>query len=126
MAIEWKKLAYESDVITKALLTAKGDIVYASAAGTPAVLAIGTNSQILQVATDVPDWVDIPAPNAHTLNSHTAPDGAVDFDLQQATDLVFMTVAAEANLPAVGGSVALGQPCWATSEKTLHICVSAS
>lgn len=126
MAIEWKKLAYESDVITKALLTAKGDIVYASAAGTPAVLSIGSNTQILQVATDVPDWVDIPAPIAHTLNSHSVPDGAVDFDLKQATDLVFMTVAAEANLPAAGGSVALGQPCWATSEKTLHICVSAA
>lgn len=126
MAIEWKKLAYESDVITKALLTGKGDIIYASAVGTPAVLAIGTNAQILQVATDVPDWVDIPAPAAHLLNSHTAPDGAVDFNLQQTTDLVFMTVAAEANLPAGAGTVALGQPCWATSEKTLHICVSAA
>ena len=124
MAVEWKKLAYESDVITKALLAAKGDIVYASAAGTPAVLAIGTNGQILKVATDVPDWDDVGAPAAHTLNSHSVPDGAVDFDLQQATDLVFMTVAAEENLPAAG--VALGQPCWATSEKTLHVCVSAS
>lgn len=124
MAIEWKKLAYETDVITKALLTAKGDIVYASAAGTPAVLAIGTNGQILKVATDVPDWDDIGAPAAHTLNSHSVPNGAVDFDLQQATDLIFMTVAAEANLPAA--NVALGQPCWATSEKTLHVCVSAA
>lgn len=124
MAVEWKKLAYESDVITKALLTGKGDIIYASAAGTPAVLAIGTNGQILKVATDVPAWEAIGAPAAHTLNSHSVPDGAVDFDLQQATDLVFMTVAAEENLPAVG--VALGQPCWATSEKTLHVCVSAS
>jgi hypothetical protein len=126
MTIEWKKLAYESDVITKALLTSKGDIIYASAAGTPAVLAIGSNAQILSVATDIPDWIDVPAPSAHTLNSHSVPDGAVDFDLQQATDLVFMTVAAEANLPAAGGTVALGQPCWATSEKTLHICVSAA
>jgi hypothetical protein len=124
MAVEWKKLAYESDVITKALLTGKGDIIYASAAGTPAVLAIGTNGQILKVATDVPDWDDVGAPAAHTLNSHSVPNGAVDFDLQQATDLIFMTVAAEENLPAVG--VALGQPCWATSEKTLHVCVSAS
>lgn len=124
MAVEWKKLAYETDVITKALLTAKGDIIYASAAGTPAVLAIGTDDYILRVATDVPAWEAIGAPAAHTLNSHSVPNGAVDFDLQQATDLVFMTVAAEANLPAVG--VALGQPCWATSEKTLHVCVSAS
>ena len=124
MAVEWKKLAYESDVITKALLTGKGDIIYASAAGTPAVLAIGTNGQILKVATDVPDWDDVGAPAAHTLNSHSVPNGAVDFDLQQATDLIFMTVAAEANLPAA--NVALGQPCWATSEKTLHVCTSAS
>ena len=124
MAVTWQKLAYEQDVITKALLTAKGDIIYASAAGTPAVLAIGTDDYILRVATDVPAWEAIGAPAAHTLNSHSVPDGAVDFDLQQATDLVFMTVAAEANLPAVG--VALGQPCWATNEKTLHVCTSAS
>lgn len=123
MAVEWKKLAYEDDVITKALLTAKGDILYASAAGTPAALAIGTDDYILRVATDVPAWEAIGAPTAHTLNSHTAADGAVDFNLQEATDLVFMTVAAEANLPAV--DVALGQPCWCTSEKTLHVCTSA-
>jgi hypothetical protein len=124
MAVEFKKLAYENDVITKALLTAKGDIVYASAAGTPAVLPIGTDDYILRVATDVPAWEEIGAPTAHTLNSHSVPNGAVDFDLQQATDLVFMTVAAEANLPTE--NVALGQPVWATSEKTLHLCTSAS
>jgi hypothetical protein len=124
MAVEFKKLAYEDDVITKALLTAKGDIIYASAAGTPAALAIGTDDYILRVATDLPAWEPLGAPAAHTLNSHTVPDGAVDFNLQQATDLVFMTVAAEANLPA--GDVALGQPVWCTSEKTLHLCTSAS
>ena len=124
MAVEFKKLAYEDDVITKALLTAKGDIIYASAAGTPAVLAIGTDDYILRVATDVPAWEAIGAPAAHTLNSHSVPNGAVDFDLQQAKDLVFMTVAAEANLPVA--DVALGQPIWCTSEKTLHVCTSAS
>lgn len=124
MAVEWKKLAYETDVITKALLTAKGDILYASAAGVPAALAIGTDDYILRVATDLPAWEAVPAPAAHTLNSHTAADGAVDFNLQQATDLIFMTVAAEANLPVA--DVALGQPCWATSEGTVHICTSAA
>lgn len=124
MAVEFKKLAYEDDVITKALLTTKGDIIYASAANTPARLEIGTDNQVLTVATDVPAWEAPAAPAAHTLNSHSVPNGAVDFDLQQATDLVFMTVAAEANLPAA--SVALGQPVWCTSEKTLHLCTSAS
>lgn len=124
MAVTWKKLAYEDDVITKALLTAKGDILYASAAGTPAALAIGADNYILRVDTDVPAWEAIGAPEAHTLNSHTAADGAVDFNLQQAKDLVIMTVANEAALPTVG--VAVGQPCWATGELTLHICTSAS
>jgi hypothetical protein len=124
MAVTWKKVAYEDDVITKALLTTKGDIIYASAASTPARLGIGSDDQILRVATDIPAWEDMGAPTAHTLDSHSAAGGAVDFNLQQATDLVFMTVAAEANLPAAG--VALGQPCWATSEKTLHVCTVAS
>jgi hypothetical protein len=123
MAVTFKKIAYEDDVIKKTLLTTKGDIIYASAANTPARLAIGTNTQLLNVATDVPGWIDIPAPAAHTLSAHTAPSAAVDFNLQQATDLIFMTVAAEANLPTTG--VALGQPVWCTSEKTLHICDSA-
>lgn len=123
MAVTWKKLAYEDDVITKALLTAKGDILYASAAGTPAALAIGTDDYILRVSTDVPAWEAIGAPAAHTLNSHTAADGAVDFNLQQATDLVFKTVANEAALPVA--DVAVGEPCWCTGELTLHICTSA-
>ena len=124
MAVTWKKLAYEDDVITKALLTAKGDIIYASAAGTPAALAIGTNDYILRVATDLPAWEDIGAPAAHTLNSHTAADGAVDFNLQQATDLIVKTVANEAALPIA--DIAVGELCWATGELSLHICTVAA
>jgi len=51
------------------------------------------------------------------------PDAAVDFDLQEATDLVVMTVASEAALPAA--NVAVGQLCWATSELTLHVCTAS-
>lgn len=126
MAITWKKVAYEADVITKALLTAKGDIIYASAAGTPAALAIGSDNQILRVATDVPAWEDIGAPAAHTLNSHTVPDGNVDFDLKEATDLVVMTVANEAALPSGAGTVKVGQLCFATGELSLHMCTADS
>ena len=54
------------------------------------------------------------------LNKFAAPDGTVDFDLQQANDLVVMTVADEAALPTA--DIALGQLCWATGELSLHIC----
>jgi len=119
----WKKLAYEDDVILKTLLAAKGDLIYASAPGTPAVLTININDgYILTVVTDVPGWEAAPAPGAHTLNDHTAADGAVDFNLQIATDMVIMTVAAETNLPVAAAASAVGMPCWCTSAKTLHLC----
>jgi hypothetical protein len=54
MAVEFKKLAFEDDVVTKSLLTTKGDIIYASAAGTPARLGIGADNDVLKVDTDVP------------------------------------------------------------------------
>ncbi len=125
MAITWKKVAYENDVITKALLTTKGDMIYASGASTPARLGIGGDNQILRVATDLPNWEDIGAPTAHTLDAHTAAAGAVDFNLQQATDLIVMTVANEAALPAGAGTVGVGQLCWATGELSLHVCTVA-
>ena len=52
------------------------------------------------------------------------PDAAVDFDLQEATDLVVMTVANEAALPAA--NVAIGQLCWCTGELSLHVCTVAA
>ena len=48
----------------------------------------------------------------------------VDFNLNQATDLVVMTVANEAALPTEG--IGVGQLCFATSELTLHICTVSS
>lgn len=126
MAITWKKVAYEADVITKALLTTKGDIIYASGASTPARLGIGGDNQILRVATDLPNWEDMGPPTAHELDDHSVPSGNVDFDLKQATDLVVMTVANEAALPAGAGTVAVGQLCWATGELSLHVCTVAA
>lgn len=122
MAVTWKKLAYAIEVIANALLSGKGDIIYASSAGVPARLGIGTDDYILRVATDVPAWEAMGPPTAHTLNSHSVPNGAVDFDLQKATDLVVMAVANEAALPTTG--IAVGQPCFATGELTLHICTA--
>jgi len=214
MAVEWKKLAYEDNVITKAFMAAKGDLISASADDTPLILTVGANDFVLVAASgeatglkwaaptggtpaahkdshdpeDGSDALDTAAPaelasvqasgvgSAHTLaradhahqiqasiaDNHLVtvddatpptdgevavftatgiegqspaevaatmalddigvPDAAVDFDLQEATDLVIMTVANEAALPEA--NIALGQPCWATAELTLHICTS--
>ena len=65
MAVEWKKVAYEDDVITKALLTAAGDIIYASAASTPARLAVGSDTNVLTLAAGVPSWAAAGSPGAH-------------------------------------------------------------
>ena len=54
--------------IDKSVLTAKGDIIYASAASTPAKLAIGTNGKVLKVANGVPSWAD----DINTAHSHSA------------------------------------------------------
>jgi hypothetical protein len=126
MAITWKKVAFEADVITKALLTTVGDIIYASGVSTPARLGVGADTNVLTLAAGVPTWAAPAAAAAHTLNSHTAANGAVDFNLQQATDLVIMTVANEAALPAGAGTVAVGQPCFATGELSLHICTASA
>jgi len=211
MAVTWRKLAFEDDVITKALIDAAGDLIYGSADNTPAILTAGDNGDILTLAAGVPSWAPAGAPAAHkdthdpedggdpldcaapaeladvqaaaegsahsfarsdhvhqiqaaitdnhlvTIDGTTnqpvdddiavftaeglegqtpaevaatmalddvgVPDAAVDFDLQQATDLVFMTVADEASLPAA--NVSVGQPCWATAELTLHVCTVA-
>ena len=44
--------------IDKSVLTAKGDIIYASAASTPAKLAIGANGKVLKVVNGIPAWSD--------------------------------------------------------------------
>ena len=46
--------------IAKTLTTTKGDIIYASAANTPARLAIGSNGQFLSISNGVPAWVNNP------------------------------------------------------------------
>ena len=69
MAVKWKKLAYEDEVITKALLTARGSMIYASAAGTPVELAIGSDNQVLMVNVDVPNWENLPTSGTRTTKS---------------------------------------------------------
>jgi len=68
MAVTWKKLAYETDVIAKALLTTTGDVIYASGASTPARLGIGGAAQLLGVDAGIPAWKDVPPPPAHKVS----------------------------------------------------------
>ena len=65
--------------IDKSVLTAKGDIIYASAANTPAKLAIGANGKVLKVVSGVPTWSDDNnTHNAHIIYSGKKTDGTTD------------------------------------------------
>lgn len=61
--------------IDKSILTTKGDIIYASAASTPAKLAIGTNGKVLKVVNGIPAWSD--DNNTNTAHSHNVGVGLV-------------------------------------------------
>jgi len=68
MAITWKKLAYEDDVILKSIIDAKGDLIVGSADNTPARLAVGADGKVLKAnsgATYGVEWGDAGAPAAH-------------------------------------------------------------
>jgi len=57
------KSAYDlaNGAVAKSTITTTGDIIYASAANTPARLGIGTASQVLSVAAGVPAWTTLSA-----------------------------------------------------------------
>jgi len=60
----------------KSTLTTTGDIYYASAANTPARLAIGSTDQVLKVTAGVPAWATPASGGAYTLLSTTSLTGA--------------------------------------------------
>lgn len=60
-----RKLA---NYVPKSLTSAKGDMIYASAANTPARLAIGSNGQFLSIANGIPAWVNNPNTDTHYTN----------------------------------------------------------
>lgn len=55
MAITWKKLAFEDDVILKALLTTRGDMMFRNAT-IPARLAKGNLNDVLTQGANDPFW----------------------------------------------------------------------
>ena len=52
--------------IAKSLTSTKGDMIYASAANTPARLGIGSNGQFLSVDNGIPKWVNNPNTDTNT------------------------------------------------------------
>jgi hypothetical protein len=65
-----------SSVINNTLTSTTGDIIYASAANTPARLGIGTTGQVLNVAGGVPAWATPASGGGMTLLSTTTLSGA--------------------------------------------------
>lgn len=47
MVATWKKIAFEDDVITKALISDKGDLIVGLMDNFPAVFGVGSNDQVL-------------------------------------------------------------------------------
>jgi len=138
MAVDWKKLAFAEDVIPLSTVTTKGDIIVASGNGAVTRLGIGTDTYILNVATDTPGWKD-PATLAVALHAAThkngaadeillnefgEPTGAVAINGQQLNDQIFQTVANEAAVDAYATPV-VGKPLFSTAELALYICTSA-
>ena len=126
MAVTWKKLAYESDVILESDYAAKGTIIAGTGAGTAGALAVGTNGYALVAAsgeTTGLTWSAVGTGNF--LANGTVPmTGSLQMAGNQATNLVVQQVANEAAVAAYATPV-VGKILFATSELTFHICTVA-
>ena len=134
MAVTWKKLALEDDVILKSVIQAKGDILVGTASGTLTRLAIGTNGYILSVSTDTPSWINpttlAVATHATThksggadaikLNELAVPTAAVPFNGQQFNDMVIHTVADTTAMNAL--TPVVGKLVWKTGALAPYVC----
>jgi len=77
--------------VAKTLTTTTGDIIYASAANTPARLGIGSSAQVLTVASGIPTWA---TPSGGTLPVLTTTAAGGDFSTTSTTyvDVTNMTI----------------------------------
>ena len=86
-------------------LTTAGDIAYASAAGTPARLGIGSSAQVLTVASGLPSWATPAAGGAFTFLSTTTLSTAnqVISSIDQTYKHLFVTIQNMTNATGNGG-----------------------
>ena len=80
--------AYQASI--QSLLTAQGDVIYASAANTPARLAKGTSGQYLQIGATIPAWADVSTPLV-VLDNHIASGAEASYTYTPGTALSFTT-----------------------------------
>jgi hypothetical protein len=127
MALTWTKLAYEEDVITKATVTAKGDLIGASASATPAVLAVGTNDYVLTADSGETTGLKWAATGAGDfLANGTVPmSGDLDFAENEAVDMILHQVADAAALAALANP-AVGKVAMQTDTLDVYVCTVAS
>lgn len=131
MAVTWRKVAYADESIPLSTITAGGSILYGTAAGAIAELAIGTDGFVLNVATDIPGWIN-PTSLAVALHATThkngggdelllsdfgEPDGAVAFAGQQATNLVIHKATS-------APTAVLGKWYWDNEDAAVYLCTS--
>ena len=127
MAIVWQKLAYEDNVITKATLVAKGDLIGASAASTPAILTAGTNGQVLTAASGEATGLEWAATGAGDfLADGTVPmTGDLNFAENQALDMIIHNVADAAALAALANPT-IGKIAFQVDELAFYGCTVAA
>lgn len=98
-------VATANAAVPKSTLTTTGDTFYASAANTPARLAIGSTGQVLTVASGLPSWAT-PATLTLTLNPKTANYQLVAGDVNK---LVTMSDAGTLTVTVPNGVFTAGQ-----------------
>lgn len=93
MAVTWKKLAFEDDVIANALMAAKGDLISASADDTPLILTVGTDDYVLTADSTAATGLKWAIAGAHK-DAHDPEDGSDPLDTAAASDIPGVQAAA--------------------------------
>jgi hypothetical protein len=91
-----------SSVINNTLTSTTGDIIYASAANTPARLGIGSSAQVLTVASGVPSWAT-PASGLTLINTTTF-SGASSVAIDSIFTSTYSNYLIQTNFTSAGGT----------------------